>query len=256
MNVAIFGAAFAAMLAMMLFGLPIAVAMALVGIVGGIAAYGVPFMDSIAPVVWGVQNENLLTSIPLFVLLGELLLRSGIADRMYRPPVMAMSLYSKEGMPLWDKYSTHAIAHCIQVYSRYSFAYPYPVAYSVLGGLGGGMEYPMICFNGPRPEEDGTYTKRQKYGLIGVVINDLRNPFFTQWLFDFNTDTLQYHVQDKISMGDLTINIGWKGFQVNNEADPRVQGSLAAGKIKSRDWFQPHAGVAARQLAARAPARA
>jgi C4-dicarboxylate transporter, DctM subunit len=40
-------------------------------------------MDSIAPVVWGVQNENLLTSIPLFVLLGELLLRSGIADRMY-----------------------------------------------------------------------------------------------------------------------------------------------------------------------------
>ena len=42
-----------------------------------------PFMDSIAPVVWGVQNENLLTSIPLFVLLGELLLRSGIADRMY-----------------------------------------------------------------------------------------------------------------------------------------------------------------------------
>jgi tripartite ATP-independent transporter DctM subunit len=40
-------------------------------------------MDSIAPVVWGVQNENLLTAIPLFVLLGELLLRSSIADRMY-----------------------------------------------------------------------------------------------------------------------------------------------------------------------------
>ncbi len=71
------------MIGMMLIGIPIAVSMALVGIVGGIAAYGVPFMDSIAPVVWGVQNENLLTSIPLFVLLGELLLRSGIADRMY-----------------------------------------------------------------------------------------------------------------------------------------------------------------------------
>jgi tripartite ATP-independent transporter DctM subunit len=68
---------------MMLIGMPIAVSMALVGIVGGIAAYGAPFMDSIAPVVWGVQNENLLTSIPLFILLGELLLRSGIADRMY-----------------------------------------------------------------------------------------------------------------------------------------------------------------------------
>jgi iron complex outermembrane receptor protein len=72
----------------------------------------------------------------------------------------------------------------------------------------------------------------------------LRNPFFTQWMFDFNTDTLQYYVQDKISLGDLTINLGWKGFQVNNESDPRIQGSLAAGKIKSQDWFQPHAGVA------------
>jgi C4-dicarboxylate transporter, DctM subunit len=83
MTIGLFSIGFAAMLAMMLLGLPIAVSMALVGIVGGIAAYGVPFMDSIAPVVWGVQNENLLTSIPLFVLLGELLLRSGIADRMY-----------------------------------------------------------------------------------------------------------------------------------------------------------------------------
>ena len=72
----------------------------------------------------------------------------------------------------------------------------------------------------------------------------LRNPFFTQWLFDFNTDTLQYYVQDKISLGDLTINLGWKGFQVNNESNPLKQGSLAAGKIKSQDWFQPHAGVA------------
>lgn len=71
-----------------------------------------------------------------------------------------------------------------------------------------------------------------------------RNPFFTQWLFDFNTDTLQYYVQDKISLGDLTINLGWKGFQVSNEADPRIKGALAAGKIKSTDWFQPHAGVA------------
>jgi iron complex outermembrane recepter protein len=72
----------------------------------------------------------------------------------------------------------------------------------------------------------------------------MRNPFFTQWLFDFNTDTLQYYVQDKMTFGDLTVNVGWKGFQVNNEADPRVQGALAAGKIKSQDWFQPHVGAA------------
>jgi len=83
MNVAYILVAFAAMLGMMLLGLPIAVSMAAVGIVGGIAAYGLPFMNSIAPVIWGVHNDNLLTSIPLFVLMGELLLRSGIADRMF-----------------------------------------------------------------------------------------------------------------------------------------------------------------------------
>ncbi len=83
MSVGVFSLAFVLMVGLMLIGIPIAVAMAFVGVVGGIAAYGVPFMESIVPVVWGVQNENLLTSIPLFVLLGELLLRSGIADRMY-----------------------------------------------------------------------------------------------------------------------------------------------------------------------------
>jgi C4-dicarboxylate transporter, DctM subunit len=74
---------FFAMLGMMLIGLPIASAMATVGIIGGMLAYGLPFIDSIAPVVWGVHNDNLLTSIPLFILMGELLLRSGIADRMF-----------------------------------------------------------------------------------------------------------------------------------------------------------------------------
>ena len=83
MSVTLIALAFVAMVAAMLVGLPIAVAMAAIGIVGGIWSYGIPFIDSIPPVVWGVHNENLLTSIPLFVLLGELLLRSGIADRMY-----------------------------------------------------------------------------------------------------------------------------------------------------------------------------
>jgi C4-dicarboxylate transporter, DctM subunit len=83
MNVGYILIAFFGMLAMMLLGLPIAVAMAAVGVIGGLLAYGLPFMNSIAPVVWGVHNDNLLTSIPLFVLMGELLLRSGIADRMF-----------------------------------------------------------------------------------------------------------------------------------------------------------------------------
>ncbi len=109
-------------------------------------------------------------------------------------PVMAMSLYSKEGMPLWDKYSTHAIAHTIEVYSRYSFAYPYPVAWSVLGGLSGGMEYPMICFNGPRPDDDGTYTKATKYRVIGVVIHEVGHNYFPMIV---NSDERQWTWMDE-----------------------------------------------------------
>ncbi len=99
--------------------------------------------------------------------------------------VMAMSLYPDEAMPLWDKYSTHAIAHTLETYSRYSFEYPYPVAWSVNGPIGGGMEYPMITSNGPKPvieEKDGeeirTYTKRAKYGLISVVIHEIGHIYF------------------------------------------------------------------------------
>lgn len=76
--------AFVVMLLMMMIGLPIAVTMAAVGVVGGVLVYGAPFMNSISPVVWGVQNNELMTSVPLFVLLGELLLRAGIADGMYK----------------------------------------------------------------------------------------------------------------------------------------------------------------------------
>ena len=109
-------------------------------------------------------------------------------------PVLAMSFYPKEGMPLWDKYSTHAIAHTLDVYSRFSFAYPYPVAISVNGPVGGGMEYPMICFNRPRPEDDGTYPKRTKYGLIGVVIHEVGHNYFPMVV---NSDERQWTWMDE-----------------------------------------------------------
>jgi hypothetical protein len=109
-------------------------------------------------------------------------------------PVLAMSFYPKEGMPLWDKYSTHAICHTLDVYSRFSFAYPYPVAISVNGPVGGGMEYPMICFNRPRPEEDGTYAERTKYGLIGVVIHEVGHNYFPMVV---NSDERQWTWMDE-----------------------------------------------------------
>ncbi|MFN0100571.1 MAG: M1 family metallopeptidase [Bryobacteraceae bacterium] len=91
--------------------------------------------------------------------------------------VMAMSYYPKEGNPLWERYSTHAIIHTLNIYSRYTFQYPYPVAISVNGPVGG-MEYPMICFNGPRPKDDKTYSARTKYGLISVVIHEVGHNYF------------------------------------------------------------------------------
>ena len=69
-----------------------------------------------------------------------------------KPPVMAMSFYPNEAEPLWSQYSTEAVAHTLEVYGRYTFAYPYSSAISVNGPVYG-MEYPMLCFNGPRPED-------------------------------------------------------------------------------------------------------
>ena len=74
---------FFSMMGLLLMSFPIAVIMVVLGVVGGVMLYGWPLLNSMGPVIWGVQNENILTAIPLFILLGELLLRSGIADRMY-----------------------------------------------------------------------------------------------------------------------------------------------------------------------------
>jgi C4-dicarboxylate transporter, DctM subunit len=74
---------FLVMLGLMLIGMPIGAVMLLVGLTGGMMAFGQAFLTSSASVAWGVMSENTLTAIPLFVLLGELLLRSGMADRMY-----------------------------------------------------------------------------------------------------------------------------------------------------------------------------
>jgi hypothetical protein len=107
--------------------------------------------------------------------------------------VMAMSFYPKEGEPLWSKYSTHSIIHTLNIYSRYSFVYPYPTAQSVNGPVGG-MEYPMICFNGPRPQEDGTYSAGTKYGLISVIIHEVGHNYFPMIV---NSDERQWTWMDE-----------------------------------------------------------
>ncbi|MDB5469093.1 MAG: rane alanine aminopeptidase [Caulobacter sp.] len=115
-----------------------------------------------------------------------------------QPLVMAMSFYPKEARPLWDAFSTKAIVHTIKVYGEFAFPYPYPVAQSVNGPVGG-MEYPMITFNGPRPLKDKktgalTYTDRAKYGLIGVVIHEVGHSWFPMIV---NSDERQWTWMDE-----------------------------------------------------------
>ena len=107
--------------------------------------------------------------------------------------VMAMSLYPKEGNPLWEQYSTKVVAHTLRNYSKHTFDYPYPVAWSI-NARQIGMEYPMICFNFGRPEKDGTYSRRTKYGMIGVIIHEVGHNFFPMIV---NSDERQWTWMDE-----------------------------------------------------------
>lgn len=102
-------------------------------------------------------------------------------------PVMCMSYYPKESYPIYNKYSTKTVAHTLRVYSKYSIPYPYPIAISVEAA--NGMEYPMICFNPGRAEEDGTYTERSKKSAITVIIHEVGHNYFPMII---NSDERQW----------------------------------------------------------------
>jgi len=106
--------------------------------------------------------------------------------------VMCMSFYGKEAYGLYRKYSTKVVAHTIKTYSKYSIAYPYPVAQSIEAASG--MEYPMICFNFGRTEKDGTYTEGTKNGMIMVIIHEVGHNFFPMII---NSDERQWSWMDE-----------------------------------------------------------
>lgn len=107
--------------------------------------------------------------------------------------VMAVSMYPKEGNPLWEEYSTKAVAHTLKSYSSHTFDYPYPKAISV-HAKNQGMEYPMICWNYGRPNEDGTYSDGVKYGMISVIIHEVGHNFFPMIV---NSDERQWGWMDE-----------------------------------------------------------
>jgi len=123
---------------------------------------------------------------------------------------MAMSMYPKEGNPLWEKYSTKTVAHTLKTYSKYTIDYPYPVAWSINADRIG-MEYPMICFNFGRCESDGTYSEGTKYGMISVIIHEVGHNFFPMiinsderqwtWMDEGMTTFVQYLTEQEFERG-------------------------------------------------------
>lgn len=107
--------------------------------------------------------------------------------------VMAMSLYPKEGNPMWEMYSTKAVVLTLETYSKFTFDYPYPVAYSI-NGKSIGMEYPMICFNGGRTDKDGNFSDQVKYRTILVIIHEVGHNYFPMII---NSDERQWTWMDE-----------------------------------------------------------
>ncbi len=116
-----------------------------------------------------------------------------MAVKVGNKDVMAVSMYPKEGNPLWEEWSTKAVASTLKSYSRMTFDYPYHKAISV-HAKNQGMEYPMICWNYGRPKEDGTYSDRVKYGMMGVIIHEVGHNFFPMIV---NSDERQWTWMDE-----------------------------------------------------------
>ncbi|TRX62573.1 M1 family metallopeptidase [Fulvivirga sp. M361] len=129
---------------------------------------------------------------------------------------MAMSYYPKEGNPLWEEESTKAVKNTLEVYSKYTIDYPYPKAISV-HAASIGMEYPMICFNFGRPNEDGTYSNRTKYRMIGVIIHEVGHNFFPMII---NSDERQWTWMDE----GLNTYIQYRTEKENYENFPSRRG--------------------------------
>lgn len=107
--------------------------------------------------------------------------------------VMAESVYPKEANPLWGETSTMVVAHTLKSYSSHTFDYPYPKAVSV-SAEDQGMEYPMICWNYGRPDENGVTSREVKNGMIGVIIHEVGHTFFPMIV---NSDERQWTWMDE-----------------------------------------------------------
>jgi Peptidase family M1 domain len=140
--------------------------------------------------IWRFKAENVrdfgISTSRKFIL-------DAMAVKMGARNVMAVSIYPKEGNPLWEQFSTRAVAHTLNSYSAKTFEYPYPKAVSV-NAQDQGMEYPMICWNYGRPDEKGVTNDATKYGMLGVIIHEVGHNYFPMIV---NSDERQWTWMDE-----------------------------------------------------------
>ena len=116
-----------------------------------------------------------------------------MAVKLSEKTVMAVSIYPKEANPFWGETATRTVAHTLKSYSAHTFDYPYPKAVSV-SAEDQGMEYPMICWNYGRPDENGVTSERIRNGMIGVTIHEVGHNFFPMIV---NSDERQWSWMDE-----------------------------------------------------------
>ncbi|WP_207477931.1 TRAP transporter large permease [Arenibaculum pallidiluteum] len=71
------------LLALLALSIPVAASMGVLGLVLGKLYSPMPLERAIGEIAWSTSTDTLMVAVPLFVLLGEILLRSGMASRMY-----------------------------------------------------------------------------------------------------------------------------------------------------------------------------
>ena len=147
---------------------------------------------------------------------------------------MAISLYPKEGNPLWGEYSTRAVAHTLKSYSHYTFDYPYPKAVSI-SAQDQGMEYPMICWNFGRPDKEGKYTDRVKYGMLGVIIHEVGHNFFPMIV---NSDERQWTWMDE-GLNTFMEFLAEKSFDPNFPLDRGPADKIVPYMKGNQDFITP-----------------
>jgi tripartite ATP-independent transporter DctM subunit len=79
------------LLALIALAVPVAAALGVLGLSLDALFSSLPLSRAMGEIAWSASNEFLLVSVPMFILLGEILLRSGYAERMYGAMVKWLS---------------------------------------------------------------------------------------------------------------------------------------------------------------------